>query len=142
MDWGQLVPFIGKLGDWLGPVAATVTGGFFANRFTEKSLDKKSAREARAGRLTLLETKAEAVLAAAAKAIADKNVKELDVVDPTVRLYFDQGVVNAYESLRKTLDDKYMSMISSAGVIANHGALQRNRLAKELNRFLQTPTAK
>lgn len=142
MDWVQLLPFASKFGDWLGPVAATITGGYFANRFTEKALDKKSAREARAARLTVLEAKAEVVLAGASKAISEKSVKELDHVDPIVRLYFDQGVVNAYGSLRKALEDTFMNNVLSAGAVRAHGELQKNELAKELNRFLQTPVVK
>jgi len=142
MDWVPLLPFVSKIGDWLGPVAATVTGGYFANRFTEKALDKKSSREARAARLTVLEAKAEVVLAGAAKAISEKSVKELDAVDPIVRLYFDQGVVNAYGSLKKALEDPFMNNVLSAGTMRVHGELQKNQLAKELNRFLQAPLVK
>lgn len=142
MDWVQVVSLIEKFGSWFGPVAATVTGGYFTNRFTNKALDKKSAREARAARLALLETKAEAVLSAATKAIADRSVKELDLVDPVVRLYFDNGVVDAYEALRAKVDDKNIANVVSASTISAHGAAQRNKLAKELNRFLQTPLIK
>lgn len=142
MDWVQFLPFVSKFGDWLGPVAATVTGGYFANRFTQKALDKNSAREARAARLTLLEAKAEVVLAGATKAISEKSVKELDVVDPVVRLYFDQGVVTAYGALRKALRDPYMNNVLSAGTMRVHGELQKNQLAKELNRFLRNSFAK
>jgi len=142
MDWTQLVPLIGKFGAWLGPVAATVTGGYFTNKFTQKALDTKSARESRAARLAVLEAKAEAVLAGANKAMAEKSVKELDLVDPAIRLYFDQGVVDAYEALRKTLDDKNIGNVLSAGLISNYGSSQRNKLANELNRFLKNTSVR
>lgn len=142
MDWVQIVPLIEKFGGWFGPVAATVTGGYFTNRFTGKALDKKSVREARAARLTVLETKAEAVLTGVNKAIAERSVKELDLVDPVVRLYFDQGVVDAYEALRAKVDDKHLCNVVSASIVSAHGSAQRNKLAKELNRFLQTPLIK
>ncbi|MFK0033080.1 hypothetical protein [Pseudomonas monteilii] len=139
MDLALLVPLLGKFGGWLGPVAATVIGGYFTNRFTGSALDKKSVREARAARLTILKTKAEAVLASANKAIGENSVKELDLVDPAVRLYFDQGVVDAYEALRKVLDDKLLGQVISSSLITARGVAERNKLAKELNRFLQTP---
>ncbi|WP_459205951.1 hypothetical protein ACSMEV_15565 [Pseudomonas sp. MLB6B] len=137
MDCVQFLPFISKFGDWLGPVAATVVGGYFVNVFTEKALNKKSLREAQAARMTLLESKAEVVLGGAAKAITEKNAKELDVVDPVVRLYFDQGVVDAYVSLKEALKDAYLNHVVSAGTVRVQGESQKSQLARELNRFLR-----
>lgn len=142
MDWNLLIPLMEKLGSWLGPVAATIVGGYSATKFTERSLDKRSLREARAARLTFLEAKSEQVIAGANRAIAGKTVVELNFIDPVVRLYFDQGVITAYESLRRAVEDNLAEKVVSAKTLSSAVTAHKNELAKELKRFLHGPMIK
>ena len=142
MDWNLLFPLLEKFGSWLGPVAATIIGGWGATKFTEKSLDKRSLREARAARLTLLEEKAEEIIAGSIRAIAGKTIVELNFIDPSVRLYFDQGVIAAYESLRHEIESNSSENVLSTRTASAVVVSQKNNLASELRRFLKNPVIK
>ena len=142
MDWNLLFPLIETFGSWLGPVAATIIGGYGATKFTEGSLDKRSLREAKAARLTFLEAKAEEIIAGAIRAIAGKTVVELNFIDPVVRLYFDQGVIKAYEGLRSKVEDSLAETVVSASTATAVANAQKNHLANELKRFLGSPVIK
>lgn len=141
MDWTLLIPVVEKLGSWLGPVAATIIGGYGATKFTERSLDKRLLREQKAARLSTLEAKAEEVVAGAIRAIAGRTVVELNFIDPVVRLYFDEGVIAAYESLRSAVEDQAEDVISEKSMKAR-ATVQKNQLTKELKRFLHNPAMK
>lgn len=142
MDWNLLFPLLEKIGSWLGPVAATLIGGYGATKFTENSLDKRSLREARAARITLLETKAEEIIAGANRAIAGRTVVELNIIDPAVRLYFDQKVIDAYEILRSKVEDSLIRNVVSDATVTNVLNHKKNKLAGELKRFLRNPVIK
>ena len=131
-----------NFGSWLGPVAATIIGGYGATKFTERSLDKRSLREAREARLTLLEAKAEEIIAGANRAIAGKTVVELNFIDPVVRLYFDQGVIKAYESLRSKVENNLAENVVSGKTVTAVANEKKNHLANELKRFLRNPVIK
>lgn len=142
MDCNLLLPLLEKFGSWFGPVAATIIGGYGATKFTENSLDKRSLREARAARITLLEAKAEEIIAGANRAIAGETVVELNFIDPAVRLYFDQEVIKAYENLRETMENNLLSNVVSDKKVAYSLNYQKNKLASELKRFLLNPVIK
>ncbi len=88
-----------------------------------------------------MEAKAEEVVAGAIRAIAGRTVVELNFIDPVVRLYFDEGVIAAYENLRSAVEDQAENVISEKSWKAR-ATVQKNQLTKELKRFLHNPAMK